>query len=457
MPSNSVYLNPSSMLDAKVWLDINIVGVGVYANNNLVHLQDKSGYQILRDGIRDESELREEDLKYNQGKNSYHAYNRNFVHAPSAVWSQGDHAAGISITGRSYTAVRRIPNYVAYFIENGVPPYTVQHDIEYGLKNVKAASLNFAEIKGSYAYTFLKRRQDMFMGGITISKIFSMAGGGANIYEFDFEVDNDSLAILYHLQSDLMYTPEFNFQVKGGWGIDLGFTYQKMLGEAGSYFPNSPKLGCRDVGYKYKLGVSVIDIGTVKFDEEDVLFAGYDFNDYYWLDYPEEEIDEENATNLFEDVEQDITRGQVRRTDRIRLPTFASVQLDYNVWASRIYINGSWIQGIPVGKKQFGLRHASSLSVTPRFESYWFEFALPISLYEYQYPQLGAAVRIGPLTLGTDKFINWFVNSDIYGADFYFHLKVPLRYHPKCKGKFSPNKSKNGRRYKKYIPCDAYG
>ncbi len=48
-PTNSVYINPSSTLDAKVWLDINIVGAGSYANNSLVYLQDQSWFSLLRD------------------------------------------------------------------------------------------------------------------------------------------------------------------------------------------------------------------------------------------------------------------------------------------------------------------------------------------------------------------------------------------------------------------------
>jgi len=64
---------------------------------------------------------------------------------------------------------------------------------------------------------------------------------------------------------------------------------------------------------------------------------------------------------------------------------------------------------------------------------------------------------VGPLTLGTDKLWSWIAKTDIYGADIYLHLKIPLRYNPKCKGYRKATKSKNGQRYKKYRPCEAYG
>lgn len=463
-PTNSVYLNPSSMLDAKVWLDVNIVGVGSFVNNNLVYLEDQSWLSLARDlnkfrkGELDEDRLpTDDDIGYNQGKRWYHAYNRNFVAGPSGVWSQGDHAAGLAFGVRSYTSVRRVPGYIAQFIENGVTQFTPQHDIDYSVENLRVASLQFGEIKGSYAYTFLKRRQDLFMGGISISKFVTIAGGAANIYQLDFNVDDDSLALLYDVQADGMYTPNPRMNWKGGMGLDLGFTYQKMMGEAGSYFPNSPKMGCREVAYRYKIGLSIIDIGSIKFNPDEVQFAGYDFDNYEWEQYALEQIDEDNPLTVFEAVEANIDDGQVRKPNKIRLPTFISAQFDYNVWASRFYVNASIIQGAPIGKRKFGIRHANSLSITPRFETYWFEAAMPISLYEYRYPQLGLSLRFGPLSIGTDKLGHWIKRSNLYGVDLYAHVKIPIRYNPKCKARGKGVKSKNGQKFKRYVPCDAYG
>lgn len=452
------------MLDAKVWLDVNIVGVGSYVNNNLVYLEDHSWGGVMRDlnkfrkgEITEDRLPSENDIGYNQGKRNYHLYNRNFVTGPSGVWSQGDHAAGLAFGVRSYTSVRRVPRYIGQFVENGVSQYTPQHDIDYSVQDLRVASLQFGEIKGSYAYTFLKRRRNMFMGGITLSKFISVAGAGANVYNFDFNVDNDTTAILYDVQADAMYTSNPRMNWKGGMGLDLGFTYQKMMGEAGSYFPNSPKLGCSAVPYKYKIGVSIIDIGSLKFDPDDIQFAGYEFDNYTWEQYPSQQVDGDNPLDLFAALESDIDEGQVRKTNKIRLPTFLSAQFDYNVWASRFYVNATLIQGAPIGKRKFGIRHANSLSITPRYETYWFEAALPISLYDYRYPQLGLSLRLGPLSVGTDKLLNWIKQSDLYGTDIYFHLKVPIRYNPKCKARMKGIKMRNGEKHKRYAPCDAYG
>lgn len=453
-PTNSLYINPSSILDAKVWLDVNVVGAGAYLNNNLVHLKKKNLFSELRDGVNETSTLTDDDVGYNQNRNSYHAYNKNFIAAPSVVWSQGNHGLGLSLGARSYTGVRKVPKFAAQFIENGVPEYTAQHDIDYSINNLKVASIHFGEVKLTYAYTFLKRRRNMFMGGISVSKLFSIAGAAANIYEFDFNVDNDSITDVALLNADAMYTNKATFNTKSGVGFDIGFTFQHMLSNVQYYLPNTAKYGCNDIDYKYKIGVSIIDIGSIKFDNSTYGFAGYSFSDYSWLNYSDTEVDEENPTGVFSEQETNIDDGRVKRTDKVRLPTFVSGQFDYNLWQSKVYVNATVVQGIPPGRKKFGLRHANSLSITPRYESYWFDFALPFSLYEYQHPQLGASLRVGPLTLGTDKLINWIAKSDIYGADIYVYLKVPIQYHPKCRDRLRENNRRNRGRGRPRAPTN---
>jgi len=405
-------------------------------NNDLIYLQDQSWMGIARDGRRGTLNLTDDDLQFNQSRNKYHAYNRNFVHALAAVWSQGDFAAGLSTGVRSYTDARGVPDYVAQFIENGVADYVVQHDINYQLQKARVASSQFGEVKGTFAYTFLKRNRDMFMAGISISKFFPLAGGGANIYNVDFVVDNDSLIHYNDFEVDAMYTPNPQFNTGKGWGLDLGFTYQRMLGEASTYYPNSARYGCRQNSYKYKLGISIMDLGSIKFPEGQVLYAGYNFSEFNWEQYQNAEPNEDNVVDLYAPQEGNIEQGNVRQPNKMSLPTFISAQFDYNAWASRIYINGTWVQGIPAGRRTFGVRHANSLSITPRYETYWIDFALPISLYEYRYPQMGASLRLGPLTVGTDKIWSWIANTNLYGADVYVHLKVPIRSNPKCRQRF---------------------
>jgi len=450
-PTNSVFINPSSMLDSKTWLDINLVGAGVFGMNNLASLDGTNYSRILR------TQTFPEDVEYHQGKRKYHAYNRNFIQGPAAVWSQGDHAAGLSFGARSFTDARGITNYMGLFIEYGVQEYDPQHGIDYSLKKVRINTINFGEIKGSYAYTFLKKKRDMLMVGISISKFISLYGSAANVRQFDFNVQNDTTASVFDLQAGTMFMEEANIYGRGGMGLDIGFTYQRMLREAATYFPNSKRMGCRTVPYLYKVGFSIMDIGAVKFDEDAGTFIGYDFQGYTWQQYADQEFNEDNPADLFLSQQSNPDESFIKKKFSIKLPTFVSLQADYNIWASRVYANLTWVQGLGHGKNTFGVRRANSIALTPRFESRFFDFALPISLYEYRHPQIGISLRFWFLTIGTDKLLSWIAKTDVYGGDIYAHVKIPLFYSPKCRSKMksASNYSPENLRRRSH-DCDAY-
>jgi len=451
-PTNSIHINPSSMLDAKTWLDIHIIGSGAYLNNTLVAAENTTALRLIRN-----LDFSANDLIYASGNVRYQAYNRNLVQAFSAVWSQGDHAAGLSFGGYSYTDVRGIDEPIARFIENGVSSFTEQHLTDYDVNRIRANVLTYGEAKISYAYTFRKRRRDMFMGGISYKKIFPIVGGATSIRELSYNVLSDTVLRINRFQGDAVSVTQPSFSLRGGWGFDLGFTYQRMYSGSESYYPNSRKGGCNRHYYKYKIGVSINDLGYAKFNPDNINYVGYDIGQNDILFYNDLTTDASSFPQIIAGTEPDPSNGLIRNPSKVSLPTSISVQFDRNLLPHFIYINATWVQGIPPTRDAFGPRRANSLAVTPRIETKLFDFALPLSLYEYRRLQLGASLRFYFLTIGTDKLLNFFIPSDIYGADFYFHLKVPLFRNPKCKEKGNGfGSGKKGFGNGKLSNCDAY-
>ena len=80
-----------------------------------------------------------------------------------------------------------------------------------------------------------------------------------------------------NIDVDVLRTDSVKYN-KGGSGFDLGFTYQKTLENCDSYLPHTPKSSCRYIPYKYKLGISLIDVGSVKFEQEKINYNGYNFD-----------------------------------------------------------------------------------------------------------------------------------------------------------------------------------
>lgn len=439
------------MLDAKTWIDIHIVGAGAYVNNDFASAENTTLIRLAR-----QRDFTEENLQYKSGTPNYHAYNRNFLQVLSAVWSQGNHAAGLSFGAYSYTDARRIDEPMARFIENGITQYTQQHLTDYELRRFRANSLAYGEAKISYAYTFHKRRRNMFMGGISYKKIFPLVGGAASIRELDYNVYNDTVLHIDRFIGDAMVNTQPEFSMRGGWGFDFGFTYQRMYSGCESYYPNSRKGGCSRLYYKYKIGVSINDLGYAKFNPDNVNYVGYNIEDTDILFYDQLNAEVGTFPAVIIGNEPNPTAGEIRNPHKMSLPTSISVQYDRNILPHYFYLNATWVHGIPPTKGAFGPRRAHSLAVTPRIETKWFDAALPISLYEYRKLQMGLSLRFYFLTIGTDKLLNYFIPSDIYGADFYFHLKVPLFRNPKCGDSKAFGSDRKGNFGKKFPKCDAY-
>ena len=64
--------------------------------------------------------------------------------------------------------------------------------------------------------------------------------------------------------------------------------------------------------------------------------------------------------------------------------------------------------------------------VEPRYETEYFEFSVPLTLYDYRFLNLGASVRIGYVTIGTQNIASYFGIGNVKGLDVYVSLKFNL-------------------------------
>ncbi len=443
-PTNSVHLNPSSMLDAKTWLDIHVVGLGSYFNNSFAAIENRSWINVLTQQNVDVSQL-----LYRTNRNNYHAYSRNDVSALSAVLSQGDHAFGLSFNGFAYLDVRRLDNTIAEPLSRIFQNENVTDFTNLDVNRLRLNAISYGEVKLSYAYTFRKIYKDMLMFGVSVKKIFPLAGGAVKISEANYNFETNNLLSINSLQADAMLSQSGEFLLLGGEGIDLGFTYQKMKDRPSTYFPNSTKSGCRPKFYKYKIGVSLVDFGAIRFRRSST--------DAYAIALTDTVRISIDSNSTVESTVGTINTGDeaatINRPNKMSLSTVFSFQFDYNVWNNMFYVNATVVQGVPPFSGSYGVRRANSLSITPRLETKWFDVAIPFSLYEYRTPQLGFSMRIRSLTIGTDKLLGIVLPSDLYGADIYAQLKVPIFKNPKCKDR-GVNSKKSRRKRKKL--CEAY-
>lgn len=217
-----------------------------------------------------------------------------------------------------------------------------------------------------------------------------------------------------------------------GLGFDLGI----------SYF--SPK---------FSISGSLIDLGRVKINRDTKHFyieergtsPKLDIDEYRALsdlDGYIHKIDEDIP--LIKETNQGITMG---------LATAISVQSDVHL-TKTFGLSAALVQRAPylfssINRDANTLYRDNTLSIIPHYDTKWLSLAMPLILYEYEKLELGASMRVGYFTIGSDRILSLIQNRDFYGSDLYFKVSIfPLWKQKKIKtgGKLKKRKRK---KYKK--------
>lgn len=430
---NGVALNPAFMVGTMYEWDINIATAHLFADNNYFFLGNTN---LLK--LRNASSSINITASQNPdiiGTNTYNVLaghtNHNFdkrVHShvlaqgPSAMLSRGKWAFGFSMALRGAVAVTNINDE---FAEN-MFSYSLNeqwNSNELLLPNMNTNSLIWNEIGLTAAHEIYNSRSYIVKVGATLK---SLRGHAAAF------VHNDSPDLMYHTAdesfnfSQLQINTGFSVsdfensryaQIMGwGMGLDLGITIEKR-GRNAVVCPTA----CRaenELAYRWKLGVSLIDWGSIAFKKEAESYMLRDtLGDWSNPEWP----DVETTGAVHQEMMNRFYLARYR-SFKMKTPRAISAQFDYN-FGYHIYANATVVQRIPTIKHP-GVQRTNLLAFSVRYDTPRFGAAITSGFYEYHQFRYGVALRLGNyLVLGTEN-LEALTGSKITGADFYISLKV---------------------------------
>lgn len=398
LPVNQSRLNPSSMVDQIPWMSINTVGVHAYVRNNFAFARD---YRVQ---FKDEPKLAfETPNRFGKAFIALEAL------GPSATIAIKNQAFGFHTAVRSNLSMNRIPAAIAKVItDEGIENL---EDGTYEMRNGRLKTMSWMEVGVSYGRTVYQRNNVMIDGGISVKRLIGIQQSSLTIRRASVDVFNEA-GTLTELDGQYSYA-EPAFGAGSGWGVTVGGVYKKMKDYTDHYVPQSRSHGCKWLGYKYKIGVSLVDLGYIRFK-----------NEARTASLP----DSVSVDNL-EDFDEDVL-AQEEDKFTAALPTAMSVQIDYNL-QEHIYLNTILVQRLSL-RNSFGVERSNLLTFSPRYESGLFSVSLPLSLANFEVPQLGVYLRVGPIAIGTDHLSPFLIKHDVKAASFYFFINLPLQ-NPACK------------------------
>jgi len=429
-PTATMFHNPSSIVDSEVMLDIHIAGVGAFLHSNYAYL-DKDEFSFLSNVIGGEPIP---DAKFNNSRDDYSLYSMVDVQYLSATYQFKEHGFGISSRVRTFVDIRNVPELFANAIE--IPQINGQGQVsssilgrEMNASNVNIGLLSYGEYGITYANAIKHRDRDLFIVGGAVKFLWGLTGGGIHIDNFDYRIDSTGVFSYDNLTAQTSVSG--GLLGGSGWSGDIGFTYKKMLDNVTSYNPFRREAGCRIYDYKLKVGMSIVDVGYVKFKKRTVNShvngaSGVldDFTNLSISTDPESFLSETlNVSDSLVTVDTN--------SFNIVVPAAFIFQYDYNFEKNNMFISVEYMHGLtPSGT--FGIQRPRVFIFTPRYETRAFEFALSFGLYNLQEVRSGIMMRLGPVTIGSDKLGSYLGFSDVTGFDFYTHIAFKIIHQKRC-------------------------
>jgi hypothetical protein len=469
---HGAFLNPSMPVLSPLYLDINLVSANVFVQNNYIYIfseEDKIGRIVGRDiqsavpGQKFYSDSYTPSAKYGQVNVS--------ILGPSAAVMVGKHAFGITTGMRSITSIREMPYTLAKFFYEGLyfPP---QYDMTFDYPDkMTFGSLHWGELGFNYSGLIVDNYDNNVSAGLTVKKLMGYSGAYVTMEHLSYRVPNHDTLIVYDADMEAGLSVPLNYTdnsfmsspiTRGsGTGVDIGITWERKAPN-GSNNDHFDKLCSQDyTPYLFRAGVSVTDIGSIKFTDNSMKLRVTD-GSLFWPG-----ISGTQFTNV-NDMAGELSNRffgnpQSLRVDdqfTITLPAMVNVHADVNLTAiiagrtstslsynlhkskgSLFSARGEWfISGLvmlPIISRNSTVVRQSLISAGARYETRYMQVGINTSLSGFDTFMLGANVRIGYFFVGTDNLVSFLKLNDYTGTNLYAGLKFNL-----IKGRCRDNGSK---------------
>lgn len=412
---NNIHLNPSSSVDSRTFVQLNIIGAHLYEMNNTAYLPNFSVWSV-----------KGKEPAINTSSQKKFLYLKSDVSVPGFVVSNRKIGFGIFARARAEIDLKRIPYELAEIISKQQID-TLQPTHEINIKNAKIGAMAWTEYGVNFGGMISRRNGVMMTLGGNLKYLTGIGLAYYNLKELNTIIDKNHMQATIENSRVRYSMPKWNSGK--GVGTDIGFTYKKMLSSIDNYFSNSKLSNCTYIDYRYKIGVSILDAGFIRYNTG--TYKGDISGTIESSDYKNTNVDSLIRAEF--SVSQQTNKPLYAST-----PTGISVQTDWNLGYymksnafKHMYLNATIVQSV-LTKKVTGVQRSNTLSLTPRYERKNIEVALPVKLYNYQKLQLGLAFRFRTFVLGVDNVMPLIKKSDTYSVGVYTNLGISLFKNPAC-------------------------
>ncbi|WP_417940995.1 DUF5723 family protein [Flavobacterium sp. RS13.1] len=417
----SVLFNPASIADSRFKTDVNLFSVSSAVSNDLYGVKL---FDVFKDGYDFDSQSKMTP------SNANNAIVNLDIMGPSFMFNIAPkHTLALFTRARSITNLRDVNGSLVDQVKDGLDQAS-NFNLNAGSPN--GAVHAWGELGLSYAAVLYQNAQHFLKGGLTAKYLQGVGNAyiqgknaNARLIENPINPLNSTLATNGQLtiggSQDWEANEDYEFDINSsGVGFDFGLVYEWRPDYA-KYDLSKAKPAdnnFRDLNkYKLRFGLSVTDIGSINYkkSKQDI----YDITGTL----TQEMIDE--TDNLYDLLNDRYTKTATSKGVKTNLPTALHADVDWNIH-NKFYLNLNGDISMVSSTKLNATNIADRVSLTPRYESRWFSFYVPVSWMEYSGTQVGTGLRVGTFFVGSGSIISNLVSKESKAADFYVGLKIPV-------------------------------
>lgn len=414
---NGVFSNPANVVGSKYKWNVNLFSLnGGLANDNASYSL-KNISSTFDDGI--------DSLFFADSKKSTSALANVDIQGPSFMFDINKKSS-IAFTSRVRIMANMadIDGQFIQSINDQVSPSTTFPITLQSNKNQKFIINGWTDLGVTFGHIFLDKGPHFLKAGITGKYLAGATNNYVNIDNFRGTLNKDmsdnvfltnasgkvavGLAGIDFSDDDVEIADAIDFKSKG-FGADIGFVYE--------YRPNNSNQ------YKFKAGLSIVDIGSVKYTPNPNQSGAYTIDIPNGSQWHPSDLDDKSLTEIkdYLDASPYFTNNAIPTSGyKVSLPTTLQVNLDYA--ASKHFFVNLGGQLNLAKNDAYSAFYYNHVVLTPRYENKIFGAYLPISYNDLSGFNAGFSLRAGPLFVGSGSIINAALDNSKQ-ADFFFGVR----------------------------------
>jgi hypothetical protein len=413
-------MNPSAMTGQEMKWDVNVASTGVLFDNNFLYIPKGAvpvlGFRAIIKGVKNEDKFVTRFNSSDPGKR-YNFILSNEIMGPSFQATIGkDQVVGFTLLSRTYANINNFTGNVAQnaydYMRNQRQWNQSFHD-----NTTRINGMSWLEYGFYYAATIHRDDKGELAAGVGLKYLQGIGAAYVKNTNLTYTIGDTTQLIFTQSNLDYGRTDYDSYKRPGGYhglnhghgfGASFGATYTRFNGRGNS-------------NYFYKLGISLIDVGAIKFDRMTSAFhlQADSANFMNWYTYnlaTNEQVDRTLSAAFYQG---DSSKSYVGSSFKMGLPAAIGCQADWNCYGN-FFVNATIMKSFGHGSRQ-GVVRPDVYSITPRYETKCWEASLPFSVIYYGNwrPRLGFAFRIWYLFFGGDAPASLLGLHNMNGVDFY--------------------------------------